>query len=460
MERARGHARRRLRAARHHGRVIGALFVLAFLVGTTGVTGRAAAAPVHATNVSVQSAITALAAPIVGLAATPSGRGYWRVGADGGVLTAGDAHYYGSAAGRPHDAIVAIAATRSGRGYWLTDRLGNVFNFGDAAFHGSMGGHRLNLPIVGMAATPTGNGYWLVASDGGIFAFNARFLGSTGGMRLNQPIVGMSATPSGTGYWLVASDGGVFAFNARFYGSTGSIRLNQPIRGMAAAPQGGGYTMVAADGGLFRFGSNSPFYGSAVNACPGAPAVAVAMSRGARGYWIAFGDARTYAFSPTSSVPKCAPGTATKTDRMAVDLFHRLNDERAARHLAPLTWDQTLGNYATMWSANMASAGFRHSTIGNLLGPYNFVGENIAAGSAGTLEGSLHNAWMHSDGHRTNMLAPGYTRVGVGVYCSASGSLYLTEEFGHPSGAGPAQTSTPTPPVNPVVRPDSGSLHC
>jgi uncharacterized protein YkwD len=113
-----------------------------------------------------------------------------------------------------------------------------------------------------------------------------------------------------------------------------------------------------------------------------------------------------------------------------------------------------------MWSANMASAGFRHSTIGNLLGPYNFVGENIAAGSAGTLEGSLHNAWMHSDGHRTNMLAPGYTRVGVGVYCSASGSLYLTEEFGHPSGAGPAQTSTPTPPVNPVVRPDSGSLHC
>ena len=56
----------------------------------------------------------------------------------------------------------------------------------------------------------------------------------------------------------------------------------------------------------------------------------------------------------------------------------------------------------------MAAHGFRHSSIGNLLGPYNFVGENIAAGSAGTLEGSLHVAWMHSDGHRSNILAPGF----------------------------------------------------
>ncbi len=108
----------------------------------------------------------------------------------------------------------------------------------------------------------------------------------------------------------------------------------------------------------------------------------------------------------------------------------------------------------------MASTGFRHSAIGSLLGPYNFVGENIASGSAGTLAGALHSAWMHSDGHRANILAPGYTRVGVGVHCSSDGSLWLTEDFGHPTSAGGALTGTPTPPVNPVVRPDSGSLHC
>ena len=413
MQRGRSHARRRTYAT------LVALAVLAANVAVAGTTP-AGAAPVEAASVTLQSAsVSVLAAPVVGLAATPSGRGYWRVGADGGVLTAGDARFYGSAAGRPHDTIVAIAATRSGRGYWLTDRRGAVFNFGDAAYHGSMAGHHLNLPITGMAATPDGRGYWLVASDGGIFSFGARF-----------------------------------------YGSTGAIRLNQPITGMAAAPNGNGYTLVATDGGLFRFGANSPFYGSAVNACPGAPAVAVAMSPGARGYWIAFADARTYAFSPSSQAPKCAPSTISNSGRMAADLFSRINDERAIRHLAPMTWDPTLANYASVWSADMAAHGFRHSSIGNLLGPYNYVGENIAAGSRGTLEGSLHDAWMHSDGHRANILAPGFTRVGVGVFCSADGSIYLTQDFGHPSSAGAPQTSSTTPPVDPIARPDSGSMHC
>jgi hypothetical protein len=451
MDRGRDDARRRIRAA---------VIALAVLAGIAAPTANAVAAPVHDSEVSVASTVTALAAPVIGVAATPSGKGYWRAGADGGVLTAGDAHFYGSAAHVAHDTIVAIAATRTGHGYWLTDRRGAVFNFGDAAFHGSMAGHALNLPIVGMSATPDGKGYWLVASDGGIFSFNAPFYGSTGGMHLNKPIVGMSATPDGNGYWLVASDGGIFSFNAPFYGSTGAIQLNQPISGMAAAPNGRGYTMVAADGGLFRFGINSPFYGSAVNACPGAPAVGVAMSRGAKGYWIAFADARTYAFSPSSSAPKCNPSTATRTELMAADLFARLNDERAARHLAPLTWDPTLANYAAGWSANMSANGFRHSAIGSLLGPYNYVGENIASGSGGTAVGALHNAWMHSDGHRSNILAPGFTRVGVGAYCTADGTVYLTEDFGHPTSAGSAQTSSTTPPVDPVARPDSGTLHC
>ena len=412
MQRSRSDARCRLRAA-----VIAVAVFAASAVATGTPVG--ATTTVRLSSVAVESTMTALAAPILGLATTPTGKGYWRVGADGGVLTAGDAAFYGSAAGMPHDTIVAIAATRTGHGYWLTDRRGAVFSFGDAPFHGSMGGHPLNLPIVGMAATPNGSGYWLVASDGGIFSFNAPF-----------------------------------------YGSTGSIRLNQPITGMAAAPNGNGYTMVAADGGLFRFGSNSPFYGSAVGACPGAPAVAVAMSPGAKGYWIAFADARTYAFSPTSAAPQCNPSNSSKTGLMATDLFARLNAERAARNLAPLSWDPTLANYASAWSANMATEGFRHSAIGNLLGPYNYVGENIAAGTGGTLVGALHYAWMQSAGHRANILSPGFSRVGVGVVCSANGSIWLTEDFGHASSEGPAHPSSGTPPVDPIVRPDSGSLHC
>src|SRR3954469_21717925 len=153
MERGRGDAVRRMRAG---------LVALAVLSAIAPVRVHAAgAATVRAADVTVESTMTALAAPITGLAATPTGKGYWRAGADGGVLTAGDAPYYGSATSMAHDTIVAIVATRTGHGYWLTDRRGAGFPFRAPAFHGSKGGHQLNLPIVGMAATPDGTGYWL-----------------------------------------------------------------------------------------------------------------------------------------------------------------------------------------------------------------------------------------------------------------------------------------------------------
>ncbi len=198
-----------------------------------------------------------LNAPIVGMAPTPDGGGYWMVGSDGGVYASGDAQFYGST-GNLHlnKPVVGMAATPDGKGYWFVASDGGIFAYGDAQFYGSTGNLHLNKPIVGMAATPSGNGYWLVASDGGIFAYgDAQFYGSTGSMHLNKPIVGMAAAPSGNGYWLVASDGGIFAYNAPFYGSTGSLQLNEPIVGMTPTPDGGGYWFTASDGGVFNYGS-------------------------------------------------------------------------------------------------------------------------------------------------------------------------------------------------------------
>ena len=34
--------------------------------------------------------------PVVGMAATPDGKGYWLVAADGGIFAFGDARFYGS----------------------------------------------------------------------------------------------------------------------------------------------------------------------------------------------------------------------------------------------------------------------------------------------------------------------------------------------------------------------------
>ena len=200
---------------------------------------------------------------VVGIAATPGNAGYWLVGQDGGVFTAGTASFHGSEGGHPLNApVVGIAADPQTGGYWLVGADGGVYSF-DAPFYGSTGGMRLNAPVVGIAATPDGGGYWLAAADGGVFSFgDAHFYGAAGSIQLNAPVVGISADPNG-GYWLVATDGGVFSYGAPFFGSAGAIRLNAEISGVASTSDGGGYWLVAADGGVFTYG-DAHYYGSGV----------------------------------------------------------------------------------------------------------------------------------------------------------------------------------------------------
>jgi hypothetical protein len=205
-----------------------------------------------------------LNSPIVGMAPTADGGGYWMIGSDGGVFSSGDAGFYGSTGGlHLNKPVVGMAPTPDGKGYWFVASDGGIFAYGDASFYGSRGGQPLNKPIVGMTATPDGKGYWLVASDGGIFSYgDAGFFGSTGSIKLNKPVVGMTPTPDGRGYWFVATDGGIFAYgDAGFYGSTGSIKLAAPIVGMTPTPDGKGYWFVANDGGIFSYG-NAGFAGS------------------------------------------------------------------------------------------------------------------------------------------------------------------------------------------------------
>jgi peptidoglycan/xylan/chitin deacetylase (PgdA/CDA1 family) len=235
-----------------------------------------------------------LAAPVVGMAATPSGNGYWLVGSDGGIFAYGDAQFYGSTGGTAlNKPVVGMAATPSGNGYWLVASDGGIFAYGDAQFYGSTGGITLNKPVVGMAAGPDGNGYWLVASDGGIFAYgDAQFYGSTGGITLNKPVVGMAAGPDGNGYWLVASDGGIFAYgDAPFYGSMAGAPLLAPVIGMAATPSGHGLWLAAADGGVFTFG-DAPFLGSIGGQALPDPIVAIAAVPNGGGYWLLPGPPR------------------------------------------------------------------------------------------------------------------------------------------------------------------------
>ncbi len=57
------------------------------------------------------------------------------------MFSFGDAEYHGSMGGHPlNRPIVGMAATADGGGYWLVASDGGMFSFGDASYHGSMGG--------------------------------------------------------------------------------------------------------------------------------------------------------------------------------------------------------------------------------------------------------------------------------------------------------------------------------
>jgi hypothetical protein len=188
------------------------------------------------------------------------------VASDGGIFSFGDAQFYGSTGAihlnRP---VVGMAATPGGGGYWLVASDGGIFAFGNAPFFGSTGAIHLNQPIVGMITGQGGGGYFMVAADGGIFSFgSAPFFGSLGGVPIKHPIVAAAVTPADDGYWFADSVGLVSNFGAASYFGSAPSPLNKPIVGMAAAPGSGGFF-----GGTFPSGAYG--YDISVFQCGGFP---------------------------------------------------------------------------------------------------------------------------------------------------------------------------------------------
>ena len=101
------------------------------------------------------------------------------------------AGFFGSMGGAHLNApIVGMAATPDGGGYWEVAADGGIFSFGDARFFGSMGGRHLNSPIVGISSSTDGGGYRLVAADGGHLRLRRRPVLRLGGRGATQPTRG------------------------------------------------------------------------------------------------------------------------------------------------------------------------------------------------------------------------------------------------------------------------------
>ena len=186
--------------------------------------------------------------------------GYWIVGFNGEIVTRGAAPKLcegdlstcsGFRKNLETTQIVAAAATPSGKGFYAVGRDGAVWTAGDAVSHGD---------VMDDSAVPTGiattveGGYYIVMHDGGVHARNATFYGSTGG---NPPggheITGIAVSRDvlgrTDGYWLVATDGGVHPFGmAPFLGSTGGNNGGSRVLGIAATHDGEHYAWVHHSG--------------------------------------------------------------------------------------------------------------------------------------------------------------------------------------------------------------------
>ncbi|HEV2069869.1 MAG TPA: CAP domain-containing protein [Acidimicrobiales bacterium] len=158
--------------------------------------------------------------------------------------------------------------------------------------------------------------------------------------------------------------------------------------------------------------------------------------------------------APSAGDPPAA-GDATPERAMERAIFDMVNRERQERGLSPLDWDEELARRARQWSADMAAAGrLEHQDAQEMQAAvegYTALGENIFQSSAPVAAGRIHVGWMRSEGHRVNVLEPGFDRLGVGVVCDESGEVWATQRFGRTAGADRPDLDRDVPPEEPVV---------
>lgn len=119
--------------------------------------------------------------------------------------------------------------------------------------------------------------------------------------------------------------------------------------------------------------------------------------------------------------------TGPEISRAEIMFAH--NKERESRGLDPLEDDPVLQERAQKWAEQMAAQdSLYHSRLSMGGTNYNTMGENIAMGY--TTIDSVVDGWMHSPGHRRNILNKHFTRAGFGYAKRADGSPYWCAQFG------------------------------
>ncbi|MFE7120704.1 CAP domain-containing protein [Streptomyces sp. NPDC057654] len=113
-----------------------------------------------------------------------------------------------------------------------------------------------------------------------------------------------------------------------------------------------------------------------------------------------------------------------------------VNQERAKAGCSPVAASEPLDALAGDFSEDMAKRGFFAHTDPDGKSPWdrakkrgikNLGGENIARGQADAK--AVMDTWMHSPGHKANILNCDYKKLGVGVHFGPGGPWW-TQDFG------------------------------
>ena len=116
-------------------------------------------------------------------------------------------------------------------------------------------------------------------------------------------------------------------------------------------------------------------------------------------------------------------------------MLFRSNQERAARGLRPLHRDPVLAQAALYHARQMAAhTGISHQFPGepdlsvrgaNAGAHFSLITENVAEAPESTM---IHDLWMHSKGHRENLLDPNVDSVGISVVVR-NHQFFAVEDF-------------------------------
>jgi uncharacterized YkwD family protein len=114
-----------------------------------------------------------------------------------------------------------------------------------------------------------------------------------------------------------------------------------------------------------------------------------------------------------------------------------VNRERAKQGLQMLTGNSELTRVARKKCQDMINKNYFAHESPTYGSPFQMMeaegirfsaaGENIAKGQRSADE--VMSAWMNSPGHRSNIMSPAYTELGVGMAKDKNGSLYWTQLF-------------------------------